>query len=214
MFTIAYKALADSVEIEMNGSKPRLVHYSGALKLIGTGRSAYVFKIRDKNLALKVYFPSRKRIAFKEATIYRQLQHINYYPTLYDGGTNYIVIDFIEGYTLFHCLQRGIFVPERKFKEISKALKMAMEVGLNPADIHLKNIILTPNKEVKVIDVARFMQKEKDNQWKDIEKAYFNIYLKPYFPKKIPTFILNFISFVYKKRYLPRPIRLLFDSVE
>lgn len=211
---ITYKALADSVEIEMNGLKPRLVKYSLDLILIGTGRSAYVFKIKDKDLALKVYFPHLKRIAFEEATIYRKLKHIEYYPTLYDDGNNYIVIDFIEGYTLFQCLQRGIFVPVKKFKEISKALKLAEEVGLNPSDIHLKNIILTSSDEVKVIDVARFMQQEKDNQWNDIERAYFQVYTKQYFPKKIPAFILNFISFIYKKRYLPKAIRVLFDPAE
>lgn len=214
MFTISYKALADSVEIEMNGSKPRLIKYSQNLILIGTGRSAYVFKIKDKDLALKVYFPHKKRIALEEATIYRKLQHIDYYPSLYDDGNNYIVIDFIEGYTLFQCLQKGIFVPEEKVKEISKALKMAEEVGLNPADIHLKNIIITSDGGVKVIDVARFMQQEKDNQWKDLERAYFQMYSKKYFPKKVPTFILNLTSFIYKKRYLPKPIRVLFDSTE
>ena len=185
MFTITYKALADRVEIELNGTKPRLVHYNSRdLILIGTGRSAYVFKIKDKNMALKVYFPHKKRIAFEEATIYRKLQHIGYYPKLYDGGDNYIVIDYIEGYTLFQCLQKGIFVPEKKFKEISKALKMAEEVGLNPADIHLKNIIITSSGEVKVIDVARFRQQENDQQWKDIERAYYKVYSKFYFPKK------------------------------
>jgi predicted Ser/Thr protein kinase len=214
VFAITYKALADSVEIEMIGPRPRLINYSQDLTLIGTGRSAYVFKIKEKALALKVYFPQKEQIAVEEATIYRKLQHIEYYPTLYDGGRNYIVIDFIEGHTLFQCLQKGIFVPEKKFKEISEALEMAKEVGLNPADIHLKNIILTSSEEVKVIDVARFMQQEKDNQWNDLERAYHKVYSKFYFPKKIPTFILNLISFIYKKRYLPKPIRVLFDPTE
>lgn len=207
VLTIKYKALADSVEIEMNGLNPRLVNHSPDLILIGTGRSAFVFKIKDKELALKVYFPHKERIALEEATIYRKLQHIEYYPTLYDGGNHYIVIDYIKGYTLFQCLQKGIFVPEKKFKDVSKALKMAKEVGLNPSDIHLKNIMITPDNGVRVIDVARFRQQEKDNQWKDLEKAYFQVYRKNYFPKKIPTFILNLISFIYKKRYLPKPLR-------
>ena len=204
----------DSVEIALSGPKPKLVHYSHDLILIGTGRSAYVFKIKGENLALKVYFPHKKRIAFEEATIYRKLQHIDYYPNLYEGGDNYILIDYIEGYTLFQCLQRGIFVPEKKFQEISKALLMAEEVGLNPADIHLKNIIITSNGNVKVIDVARFRQQEKDQQWKDIEQAYYKVYSKYYFPKKIPTIVLNLISFIYKKRYLPKPLRVLFDPAD
>ena len=114
MFTIIYKALADSVEIKMNGPRPNLINYSQNLTLIGTGRSAYVFKIKEKALALKVYFPQKENIAVEEAMIYRKLQHIEYYPTLDDSGINYIVIDYIDGHTLFQCLEKGILKTKKR----------------------------------------------------------------------------------------------------
>ena len=37
---------------------------------------------------------------------------------------------------------------------------LARQRGLNPSDIHLRNIFLTDRGEIKVIDVARFGQKK------------------------------------------------------
>lgn len=193
-----YLQLADSVIMEGKRKIPRLKGYSSALQLIGTGRSAYVFKVQDEQIALKVFFPHKTHLAREEAAIYRKLPSGSYYPTLHEGGKNYIVLDYLDGYTLFHYLENGIYIQEEKIYAINEALEMARKAGLNPSDIHLKNIMITSNKQVKLIDVARFRQTEKDRQWDDLQKVYFKGYVKPYFPKRIPRVILNCIAAVYK----------------
>ncbi|WP_431026894.1 protein kinase family protein [Lysinibacillus sp. LZ02] len=193
-----YQKLAASVVMSKKGRIPKLKSYSEELQLIGIGRSAYVFKVQHEQVALKVFFPHKTHIASEEATIYKKLPSGNYYPTLHDVGINYIVIDYLEGHTLFQCLENGIYVCEEKIREINEALEIAREVGLNPSDIHLKNIIITPKQEVKLIDVARFRQTKKDRQWDDLQKVYFKGYVKSYFPKRIPKFILNCIAAIYK----------------
>ncbi|MFF5994926.1 protein kinase family protein [Lysinibacillus sp. KU-BSD001] len=193
-----YQKLAASVVMSKKGRIPKLKSYSEELQLIGIGRSAYVFKVQHEQVALKVFFPHKAHIASEEAAIYRKLPSGNYYPTLYDVGMNYIVIDYLEGHTLFQCLENGIYVCEEKIHAINEALEMAREVGLNPSDIHLKNIIITPKQEVKLIDVARFRQTKKDRQWDDLQKVYFKGYVKSYFPKRIPKLILNCITVIYK----------------
>lgn len=129
---------------------------------------------------------------------------IPYYSRIYEEGNNYIAMDYIERNTLFQCLEKGIIVTKNKIQEVDEALEQARQRGLNPSDIHLKNIILTPKNEIKIIDVARFRQKKKDRQWDDLRKAYDCLYTKRYFPKKIPAKVLNTISFFYKKRFLPK----------
>ena len=180
------------------GRKFKLKSYDEALQLIGIGRSAYVFKIEHEQVVLKVYLPHKTHLAIEEATIYKKLPPNNYYPTLHDVGTNYIVLDYFEGHTLFQCLEKGIYVSEDKIHTINEALEIAKNAGLTPSDVHLKNIIITPNAEVKLIDVARFRQTKKDRQWDDLQKAYFKCYIKPYFPKRIPKYILHCIAAIYK----------------
>ena len=202
VFYMKYQQLAASVVMAQKGRIPKLKSYDESLQLIGTGRSAYVFKIQREPIALKVYFPDKVHLAAEEAAIYQKLSPSRYYPTLHDVGANYIVIDYLEGHTLFQCLEHGLFVSEDKIHAINEALNMARTAGLNPSDVHLKNIIITSKQEVKLIDVVRFRQTKTDRQWDDLQNAYFKGYVKSYFPKKIPSFLLHCIAAIYKK--IPR----------
>lgn len=196
--------------MEKDKKIPKLLSYDSLLELIGQGRSAFVFKIKNTNLALKVFYPYQESTAIEEAAIYEKLEHIPYYPQLHGKGKNYIVMDYIKGTTLFTCLQKGIRVKDSDIWEIDIALKLARNVGLNPSDIHLKNIIIDLSGKVKIIDVARFRQTKKCYQWNDLRRAYFSIYKHSLFPKRIPATFLNLIAFIYKKRYrsILHPARL------
>lgn len=196
----SYQTLANSVVID---NKNRLIRYDDALELVGTGRSAFVFKVKGSNRAIKVFFPEFISIAKEEAEIYRVLQNISYYPMMHDSGLNYIVIDYIEGLTLFECLTRGKSITRAHIKEIDYALSLAADQGLNPSDIHLRNIFITADGEIKMIDVARFRQLKHCRQWHDLKRAYGQYYRKRFFPKKIAAWQLNLIAFLYKKGLLP-----------
>ncbi len=196
------KELAASVMIGSKTGKPKLLDYNKSLTLIGKGRSAYVFRIQNTNRAMKVFFPGQTQTAQEEAAIYKKIQHLEYYPKLHEAGSNYIVIDYIEGHTLFECLTLGLPISSEKITEIDKALKLARQEGLNPSDIHLRNIFMTANNEIKMIDVARFRQTITCNQWDDLKNAFYHFYTRPYFPKKIPAFILNFIAALYKRKLI------------
>jgi predicted Ser/Thr protein kinase len=195
-----YQELANTVVI--SPKKNRLLHYDDSLKLVGTGRSAFVFRINNSSKAIKVFFPNYTYIAKEEADIYIALHDISYFPTVYDSGLNYIVMDFIEGRTLFECVNQGIPITAEHIKEIDAALLLASNRGLNPSDIHLRNIFITSTNDIKLIDVARFRQTKDCTQWSDLKSAYVLYYKKRYFPKKIPAPIMNTVAFFYKKQLI------------
>lgn len=195
-----YQALAKTVIINKNN---RLMSYDDSLTLVGTGRSAFVFRIKASNKAMKLFFPAFSYIAKEEAEIYKILQNIDYYPSIYEAGPNYIVMDYIEGRTLFECLSTGQLITSSHLKEIDYALSLATQQGLNPSDIHLRNIFITSTGAIKIIDVARFRQMKNCRQWANLKKAYHQFYRKHLFPKKIPVSILNSIAFLYKSGYIP-----------
>lgn len=195
-----YDGLAHSVMIS---KKHRLLEYDSNLVPIGKGRSAFAFRIHGTQLVLKKFFPEFAQLAPLEADIYRDLGGIEYYPAIHGSGSDYIVMDYIEGLTLFECLTEGVPITRQHIAEVDRALQLAAERGLNPSDIHLRNIILTPSGEIKLIDVARFRQEKDSSQWDDLKKAYFKLYERPSFPKKIPAFLLNRIAFLYRKDLIP-----------
>jgi len=200
-----YHELANTVVISTK--KNRLLHYDDSLTLIGTGRSAFVFRIKSSNKVIKIFFPEFTYIAKEEAEIYRILQDISYFPTIYDSGTNYLVIDYIEGCTLFECINNGIPITAFHINEIDLALSLAANKGLNPSDIHLRNILITTKNEIKLIDVARFKQTKNCTQWHDLKLAYRYLYTMRLFPKKIPAILLNTVAYFYKKRLIPIMIK-------
>ncbi|MBM7661495.1 putative Ser/Thr protein kinase [Bacillus mesophilus] len=195
----SFDELAASVMFTQVKGMTKLIKYDPSLDFIGEGRSAVVFRIQSSDYALKVFFPNQEQTAIEEAEIYQQLQTISYFPTIYGSGHNYIVIDYIEGITLFDCLRSGIRISPEHIQEADHALAAARESGLNPSDIHLKNIMITKTGEIKLIDVARFRQIKNCSQWDDIKLAYFRFYKRIYSPKGIPDYFLNMISNLYKK---------------
>lgn len=127
-----------------------------------------------------IYFDCKE-----EAEIYKILQNIPYYPVMHDFGLNYIVIDYIEGLTLFECLAQGEIITRAHIKEIDFALSLARDRELNPSDIHLRNIFITADGKIKMIDVARFRQRKHCRQWHDLKKAYNQYYRKRFFQRKL-----------------------------
>jgi serine/threonine protein kinase len=199
----SFSELARSVTFTNKGSKVLLNDKDPSLAFIGAGRSAFVFKINETDKVLKVFFPAYEVMAKEEAEIYQLLSSTTYYPSLYESGQNYLVIDYIEGYTLFNCLEKGIPITSENINEIDLALKIARSRGLNPSDVHLRNIFLTPEGRIKMIDVARFRQTKSCSQWSDLKTAFFKLYNQKGFPKKIPALFLNLIALLYKKNLLP-----------
>ncbi|HLO11014.1 MAG TPA: protein kinase family protein [Pseudoneobacillus sp.] len=199
----SFSELAESVKFTIKSTRVLLNDKDPNLELIGAGRSAFVFKIKSTNKVLKVFFPSHTRMAKEEAEIYKVLCDSHYYPKLFDYGKNYIVIDYIEGNTLFSCLEKGVPITNENILQIDEALTIAISKGLNPSDVHLRNIILTPEGSIKMIDVARFRQAKKCSQWNDLKAAFYKLYKHRIFPKKIPAFFLNLLAMLYKKNLLP-----------
>ncbi|WP_186580920.1 protein kinase family protein [Aquibacillus kalidii] len=176
--------------------------HSEHLTYIGTGRSAAAFRVNETNQVLKVFLPEFIEVAREEAEIYKILLGINYYPTLYEYGENFLLIDYIAGNTLFDCLASGIPIKDEHIKEVDSALHLAKQRGLNPSDIHLRNILLTDKGDIKLVDVARFRQTKQCQQWSDLKQAFYSFYNRELFPKKIPLKVLNMIAYLYKRNLL------------
>lgn len=179
------KRLAESIQYHEEKRFHKLAYKPAELELCGKGRSAYVFlyKKDGKKMALKVFFPSYQHIARKEAAIYEKLSGSSYYPEIYESGDQYILMEYIKGYTFYECLTKGIPIKKQMIEQVDDALEEAREKGLNPSDIHLRNLILTKEGRIRVIDVARFTQTKACHQWDDLKAAYA-YYQKPFSLKK------------------------------
>lgn len=193
-----YDKYVSTVFFGKSNGRTKVIQHHYDLKLHGMGRSAAVFKIKNKNKVIKIFYPSFERTAIQEKQNYQKLNSNPYYPAIYETGVNYLVMDFIEGKTFFECLAEGTPLKPHYIEHIDNGLQYAREMGLNPSDIHLHNLILTKEGDVRIIDVARFSQEKKCTQWDDIKWVYTRYYQHPFFPKKIPRWIMYTVSKIYR----------------
>jgi eukaryotic-like serine/threonine-protein kinase len=126
---------------------------------LGAGGMGEVYRARDTRLdrtvAVKVLStrladrPDLHKRFEREARAISQLNHPNI-CTLHDvgcdSGTDYLVMEYLEGETLSHRLQRGPLAPELTLKygiEIAAALETAHRQGIIHRDLKPGNIMLT-----------------------------------------------------------------------
>lgn len=138
-------------------------------ELIGGGGMADVYKAQDKLLdravAVKILHQQYANDAEfvekfrREATAAAKLAHpniVNIYDVGEDGGSQYIVMEYVSGPTLKEVIQqKGCLEPieaVRIAKEIASALESAHRNNLVHCDIKPHNILVMPDGHIKVTD--------------------------------------------------------------
>ena len=168
-------------------------------KCVGVGNYAAVFThYTEPDLVVKINAVEVENLE-KEADIYRRIGKHPAYSYLVHQGSNYLVLKRLEGITLYNAFAKGIRIPESVIGDINEALDYARSCGLNPYDIHGKNVMMKDGRGY-VVDVSDFYKEGKDEKWEDFVKAYYKLYKKTLykFPMKIPLKVLDFIRHAYR----------------
>ncbi len=144
-----------------------LAHYE-ITSLLGKGGMGEVYQAKDRKLgrdvAIKVlpeeFARDADRVARfqREAKMLASLNHSNIaaiYGLEESGGTNFLVLELVEGGTLADRVKAGPIPVEESLKlalQIAEALEAAHERGVIHRDLKPANIKVTPDGKVKVLD--------------------------------------------------------------
>jgi serine/threonine protein kinase len=144
-----------------------LAHYEITSQL-GKGGMGDVYQAKDRKLgrdvAIKVlpeeFAKDTDRVARfqREAKLLASLNHPNIaaiYGLEKTGGTNFLILELVEGETLADLIKRGPIPVEESLKlalQIAEALEAAHEKGVIHRDLKPANIKVTPDGKVKVLD--------------------------------------------------------------
>lgn len=190
---LAAQALsAVTVTAQPDNEPVTIVGMADSFRCIGVGTDAAVFQSENfPEYAFKVYAEGKKDKLEAEAQVYEQIGQSVYFSTCYGRNEHMLVLKFEKGPTLFDCLLQGIYVPEQAIVDVEKARDYIREIGLNPRDIHLKNIILQDGR-AKLLDVSEYIKPGNDFRWEHLKKAY-----QEYYPiidgKPVPFWLLDTI---------------------
>ena len=144
-----------------------LSHYSLADK-IGKGGMGEVYRAKDQKLGRDVAIkilpeefardPDRVARFQREAKLLASLNHPNLaaiYGLEESGGTQFLVLELVEGDTLADRIRAGPIPVEESLNlalQIAEALEAAHEKGIIHRDLKPANIKVTPDGKAKVLD--------------------------------------------------------------
>lgn len=168
-------------------------------KLIGRGNFAAVFTHPSLDgKVVKVYAENREGIN-EEVNVYKKLGDHKAYSKLYEYGDRYLVLKKLEGITLYNAFKDGFFVPRTVIEDVDKAIEYAKHRGLNPTDIHGKNVVMKDGQGF-IVDVSDFLKPYSCPKWNHFKKMYFLFYI-PLFKKfrfALPYWLLERIRKSYQ----------------
>lgn len=121
------------------------------LKLIGKGAHGAVFRL-SKDKCVKIYADSHN--AEMEANTYRLSKGSEIVPEFYEVGDNYLVMEFVEGTSLWKHLNEKKEIDMDISKKIISLLKEMKRLGFKRKDSSMRHIFITKDKKFKVIDLV------------------------------------------------------------
>lgn len=173
---IAESLTAIKVVANPNNEPVSIVGFADGFRCIGVGTDAAVFQfLETPEYAFKVYAENKQDKLEAEAKVYAQIGDSPYFSICYGVTDRLLVIKYEEGLTLFDCLLQGMRVPEQVIEDVEKARAYIRQIGLNPRDIHLKNILLQ-NGRAKLLDVSEYIKPGNDFRWEHLKKAHEEYY--------------------------------------
>lgn len=165
VISLGMSVLSQSTEHSLTG---KTIGFYRVLSLLGRGGMGEVYLAEDTRLERKVAlkFLSEtftgdgwaKRQLGKEAQAAAMLDHPNI-CTVYDfeeaGDHAFIVMQYVEGETLADLIRKGCLQPDEMVdiaRQIVGAVAEAHARGVIHRDLKPKNMMVTPNRQVKVLD--------------------------------------------------------------
>ncbi|WP_341525341.1 serine/threonine protein kinase [Nostoc sp. UHCC 0302] len=196
-----YQELLPSCQIEsVDPHNPVKVYYlPEPWRLLGTGNYAAVVYHPDyPDQVIKIYAPGRPGFT-DEVEVYHRLGSHSAFSECFYAKDNFLVLKRLYGITLYDSIHRGLRIPKQVIQDIDEALYYARSRGLNPHDIHGRNVMMHKGRGL-VVDISDFLVQEPCLKWNHLKKAYYWLYLPFFYPLRlqVPYFALDIVRKTYR----------------
>lgn len=174
---IAYNSLSKITVLSNPNNEPvTIIGDAEDLSCIGVGTDAAVFQsLYVPEYAIKKYAKDKVDKVKVEANVYQIIGESPFFSKCFASEDHCLVLSYEEGVTLYDCILQGIHIPEQVVEDVEEARNYVRSKGLNPRDIHLKNILLQ-NGRAKILDVSEYIQPGNDFRWEHLKKGYEEYY--------------------------------------
>ncbi|WP_394233312.1 hypothetical protein [Niallia oryzisoli] len=152
-----FEKYVDKIKVtNLENEDVEVINYS-PLELMGKGRQGAVFKYSD-DICIKVF--GNEEDCEREYYALSLGQNTNLFPKVYGKGPLYIAMEIIYGVDLREYLQSQPLTEELSLKLIDMLITFK-EIGYERIDHHKRQIFILPEGNLKVIDVARTVWRDR-----------------------------------------------------
>jgi hypothetical protein len=168
-------------------------------QLLGAGNYAAVFTHPNyQDVVIKVYASGRSGWA-EEVEVYKRLGYHQSFSQCFYAEDNWLILKRLYGVTLYDCMHQGLKIPKQVIQDIDRALDYAKSKGLNPHDVHGRNVMMSEGKGL-VVDISDFLDLSPCRAWQDLKRAYYWLYrpLISWHHLPLPYWLLDGIRGIYR----------------
>lgn len=135
------------------------IHNPTSLPLLGKGAQGAVFSLPEGK-CVKIYWDTMN--VMWESKALRAGKDSPIFPKLFQVGTNFVVMEEIEGPTLQAVIKKLGHMPEGMISQIIAVLRTMKSLKFKRIDTRLSHLIVTKDGSLKVIDhIGAFQQDRK-----------------------------------------------------
>lgn len=169
--------LASRVKIEsINPHNPvQVTQTPSPWQLLGAGNYAAVFTHPHyQDVVIKIYASGRSGWT-EEVEVYNRLGYHQSFSQCFYAEDNWLILKRLYGVTLYDCMHLGLKISKHVIQDIDRALDYAKSKGLNPHDVHGRNVMMFEGKGL-VVDISDFLDLSPCRAWQDLKRAYYWLY--------------------------------------
>ena len=155
------------------------------LTLVGEGSHGKVYRL-DENRCIKVC--QHEEDMQLEYRVLKHSERFPQFPKVYECQGNYMVREFIEGHNIVDFIKKNGFDADLA-KQLTEIIDAFTELGFTRLDCRLSQVFVTADKQLKVIDTTRHMDKTASYPYKLLKgleklgyKQMFLNYVKEFRP--------------------------------
>lgn len=144
-----FESISVSRVIDSDGRKKLIINNPTDYTLIGKGVQGAVFQL-DEDRCVKFYV--KKSFVDKEMEAYAAAKQLSFIPKFYERGSNYIVMEYIKGPSLFKYLQKLNHLSKSLAQQILMIHRELKIIGFTRIESKLGHFIVTEGEVLKFVD--------------------------------------------------------------
>ena len=165
-----YESISVSRVMDSDGKKKLIINNPTNYRLIGKGVQGAVFQLDDERC---VKFYVKKSFVDKEMEAFEAAKNLPFVPKIYERGSNYIIMEYINGPSLYRYLQKLNHLKESLSQQILMIHRELKKVGFTRIESKLGHFIVTEREVLKFVDHSdafSFVQPYPNELFTDLKK--------------------------------------------